>query len=622
MPKQRYTYEIFLGSPRLSTEDWREFCFQLAKLLGPFACPRLIIRLEEQTFHFYLATYQPLPSSIGLSNFLLKLDTESKVSFNYPRTYGVFLGSHAHGILSIASRLKRKSYQFITLEISLRTQLLALPSATITCAHAEKLYRRHLVLSDFTQILAVDFSRFSQYCYKKFPKYLSSEKILPFLSNSESSDSTILKVDTFPHGATKCYLDFSAFDFDRHSLVLGSSGSGKSRFLSLLIDRIYHGYPEKYKIVLLDPHDALYRDLTTVKSQKLINFSCAAQSLDLFWNPVENIGVAVELLLELFRSIMKDNYNSRLERVLRFSSQLLLSNQSFSFRHLRTLLLDSDYRNRLLSLPNLPSSISEFFLTDFNILKTQSYDLAIAPIIAFLDEVEIVPALNSEIELPNLYDTIEQNFLSIFSLNQLRLGNKMTQTISGLLMQQIFLLAKSGKLRQDVIVIIDEVAVVEHPILQNFLSELRKYRVSVILASQYFDQMSSKLQSAIFANVANYYLFRTSRRDANILTENLDLSLKNANAGDEAKFLAGLNLRECVARLSFGGKLKPAFKSRTLDFLPPPYVGSILPVVENYVEESSIVTDFKFDSTTSISPDELMRENTTNRKKFNGVNYD
>lgn len=622
MPKQSYIYEIFLGSPQLNAGDWQSFCRQLAKLLGPFACPRIIVRLEEQTIHFYLATYQLLSSGIGLSNFLLKLDTESKISFDFPQTRGVFLGSHENGILSIASRLMSKSYRFIALEISLRIQAPALSPATVTYARAEKLYRRRLVFADFAQLLAVDFSRFPQYCYKKFPKYLSCEKVLPFLTHSENSHSTILRVDTFPFNASKYYLDFDAFDFNKHSLVLGSSGAGKSRFLSLFIDRIYQNYPEKYKVILLDPHDALYRDLTTVEDQKVINFSNPAQSLDLFSNPVENVGVAVELLLELFRSLMKDSYNSRLERVLRFSSQLLLEHQKFSFHYLRNLLLDSAYRNQLLALPSLPSNVSEFFLTDFNILKTQSYDLAIAPIIAFLDEVGIVPALNSEAELPALHDAIAQNFLSIFSLNQLRLGNKMTHTIAGLLLQQIFLLAKSGKLTSDLIVIIDEVAVVEHPLLRNFLSELRKYHVSVILAGQYFDQISPGLQSAIFANVANYYLFRTSRRDANILTANLDLPLKHGGIDAEAKFLAELNLRECVARLSFGGKLKPAFKSQTLDFIPPPFIEPASPSVADSVEATPRSSEFRFDIATNVSLDALMRENTTNRKKFNGVNYD
>lgn len=622
MPKQSYIYEIFLGSPQLSVEDWQHFCRQLAKLLGPFACSRLIVRLEEQTFHFYLTTYQPLSSGVGLSSFLLKLEDNSKIPLASLKTRGVFLGSVADGVLALASRLKRKLCQFVALETSLHPQLPALSSATITYSRHTKLYRRHLALPDLAQILAVDFTRFPHYGYKKFPKYLSSESLLSFLSSSENPDSAILKVDTFPFNATKCYLDFDTFDFNKHSLVLGSSGAGKSRFLSLFIDRIYRNYPEKYRIILLDPHDALYRDLTTVESQKVINFSNSTQSLDLFWNPVENTGVATELLLELFRSLMQDTYNSRLERVLRFSIQLLLEHQKFSFCHLRDLLLDSAYRNQLLTLPSLPSNISEFFLTDFNLLKTQSYDLAIAPIIAFLDEVGIVPALNLDVQLPNLRDTVVQNFLSIFSLNQLHLGNKMVQTIAGLLMQQIFLLAKSGDIAQELIVIIDEVAVVEHPILRNFLSELRKYHVAVVLAGQYFDQISPELQSAIFANVTNYYLFRTSRHDANILTNNLDLSLKNGDVDDAAKFLAGLKLRECVARLSFGGKLYPAVKSQTLDFIPPPYIEPSLPFTENSALLSDSLPEFRFDNETATSLDELMRDNTTNRKIFNGENYD
>lgn len=616
MPKQSYIYEIYLSSPNPKMVAWQDFCFQISKLLGPFSCPKLLVRLEEQIFHFYLLTYQPLPSGIGSTDFMLK-PVEPVRDFYFPvSAHRFFLNKSGDDLLSIVNHLSHKSSRFKTLAIRLYALRPTLCSATITYSRHGKICTRRLALSFLPQLLAVDFNKFPNYAYKKFPKYLSSEKIAPFLVATDDQTSSLLQVDTFPFNAAKTYLNLDAFDFNKHSLVLGGSGSGKSRFLSLLIDRIYHNYAERYKVVVIDPHDAIYRDLTTIPDQKLINFSSPSQSIDLFKNSVENVGVAVELLLELFQSLMRNNYNSRLERVLRFSSQLLLIHDDFSFLHLRELLLDVEYRNQLLNSPKVPSAISEFFLTDFNILKTQSYDLAIAPIIAFLDEMQIVPALNSEIKLATFSEVVEQNFLSLISLNQLQLGGKMTQVIAGLVLQQIFLLAKSATLDRELIVIVDEVAVVEHPILARFLSELRKYRVAVILAGQYFSQISSDLQAAVFANVTNYYLFRVSRSDANLLARNLDLTLKNSDTDAEAKFLSSLNLRECVARLSFQDKLQPAFKAKTLDFIPPPYVSPTESIPETTAVEVKNVREFHFSSTASLSLEDLMQENTTNRKNL------
>ena len=70
------------------------------------------------------------------------------------------------------------------------------------------------------------------------------------------------------------------------------------------------------------------------------------------------------------------------------------------------------------------------------------------------------------------------------------------------------------KVEEHIIFVVDEVAVVENPILRRFLSEARKYNVSLVLAQQYFSQISDELQKSIFANVLNYYIFRVSISDA------------------------------------------------------------------------------------------------------------
>lgn len=70
------------------------------------------------------------------------------------------------------------------------------------------------------------------------------------------------------------------------------------------------------------------------------------------------------------------------------------------------------------------------------------------------------------------------------------------------------------------LVVIDEVSLIENPILNRFLAEARKYNLSLILIQQYFNQISEALRSAIFANVSNFYVFRISKSDAMLLENN------------------------------------------------------------------------------------------------------
>ena len=93
------------------------------------------------------------------------------------------------------------------------------------------------------------------------------------------------------------------------------------------------------------------------------------------------------------------------------------------------------------------------------------------------------------------------------------------------------------------------------PVLSKFLSEARKYGVSLILAGQYFNQISKDLKDSIFANVIHYYLFRLSRIDANEIVDALGMKIPLDNSREKKiEMLTGLQNRECIVRLEAQGK--------------------------------------------------------------------
>ena len=195
-------------------------------------------------------------------------------------------------------------------------------------------------------------------------------------------------------------------------------------------------------------------------------------------------------------------------------------------------------------------NIIEFFRVDFNELKTKSYQEAIAPIIAFIDEMQLLPVMGENTLAKNFKDEIEQNFITMLSLDQMTLGLNITKTIAGFAMQQILQLVQAHTFDEHIILVIDEVSVIENPIISRFLSEARKYNLSLILAGQYFDQISSDLQKAIFTNVVNYFVFRVSRVDAMCLEKNMlmEVAVKNSVFA-RLKMLSELNDRECIVRV-------------------------------------------------------------------------
>ncbi len=223
----------------------------------------------------------------------------------------------------------------------------------------------------------------------------------------------------------------------------------------------------------------------------------------------------------------------------------------------------------------MPDNVIKFFGTDFNEIKTQYNAEAISPIVALVDEMQLQPALVGEAEL-SIASSVADNFVTVFSLNKVNMGEKVVKTAAGLLIQQIFLLAQARVFNQKVILIVDEVSVVQNPALAAILAEARKYGLSVILTQQYFAQIDESLRSAIVSNVLNYYVFKISQDDAKLIEGNLIIDLpKDVIERERAKglkenevkikVLTELNARECLMRVVVGGQVMPCLKCRTVD---------------------------------------------------------
>ena len=569
------TSEIYLTKKFISKEEWLELIKTISNYNGILRRWKIIITNDRNQIRYFVKTRCSLPATINnLNSFLLKPVKEitapkpSYTLFSLPK-----IGSSIIDIINYSEIRNKGTLEYLEIGF-LKLYEDKIKSRIKFYLNKNGVIKKYNVIFAIpTSILSTDFEGNKRYFYKNSPKYLEINKILHLLNTD--SNNALLSVDTFPYLQGNFYLNQNNFSFDKHSIILGSSGCGKSKFISLLINNINknESLKRKYKVVVIDPHAALEQDIGGIG--KVIDFKSSLDSIDLFINNNDDIVASTELLLDLLKSLIADQYNSKLERVLRHSIHLLLTDESFNFRNLRRLILDLEYRNELIKKLkyNLPISVIDFFLSDFNDLKTKSYGEAISPIIGFIDEMEMIPVFNTEQHSENLKDTIHENFLTLFSLDRTKLGDKVTKTISGLIMQQLLTIIQRQEIAEHIIFIIDEVAVVENPILSRYLSEARKYNLSLILAGQYFNQISEKLKNSIFANVINYFIFRVSKLDANVLVDNFNMKIPLDDSRDrKIKLLTELNNRECIVRMDSNGVLLPAFKGVTLDYTSIPRI--------------------------------------------------
>lgn len=621
---KKNVFEIFLTSSYVQSEEWLKFILKISKINGIIGKWNLWIVIENNYIRYYIETKRMLPPILGeLGDFLIKKsDTilREKAKNNIP----YMLTSNCKTLLDVYDKFDTVKLQKIKkIKISFFTYK---QNNYLSTTHfylkneQNKIIRRKIFWnSEIYKFISIDFNTHIRFFYQKDEaKYLDTKKVINVLSSNK--ENAILKADVFPYLQNELYLSYKDYDFAKHSIVVGASGTGKSKLISSIIKNLSLNSQNKlkYKIVIIDPHSAMKDDIGGLKDTNIIDFETEESSIDLFTNSCKDIISMTESIISIFKSIIADKYNSKLERVLRYSIHLLLQKGQFNLVNLRKLLTEIEYRNKVIKKVenSIQPNIIEFFRMDFNELKTKSYQEAISPIISFIDEMQLLPAMNNINSLKDIEEEINQNFVTIFSLDQMALGLNIIKTIVGFTMQQILQLVQSHSFNEHIILVVDEVSIIENPIINRFLSEARKYNLSLILATQYFDQISENLQKAIFTNVVNYFIFRVSRMDAIILERNIQMEVAVRNSvAIRLKMFSELNDRECIVRIAKDGRMLSAFKGRTLDFIQ-------VPIKETNIKKKSIAPkkivkekNKSFSINTKETLKDIIIKQSTSRKK-------
>ncbi len=618
-------FEIYLTAPTIDSKEWLKLFYKISKINGLGKKWNLWISIENNYIRYFIETKRTLPPVIGeIGSFLIK---EVNINFKEKSCIGFpcLITKNYDNLLDMYDRLESRQNAKIK-----HIKIIFYPYKSdnyfsktffyIKQSNDILIKRKALGNDSIYNFINVDFSKHIRFFYKKSEaKYLDIRKSINVLNSD--AENAVISADAFPYLQENLYLDYRNYDFDRHSVVIGASGTGKSKLICSIVKNLSNNINNrlKYKVVIIDPHCSIEDDIGGIPSTKVIDFKDDDDGVNLFVNSSEDILSSVESIISICKNIIADRFNAKLERVLRYSINLLLTREEFNLVNLRKLLTETKYRNTIIndSNVNIRANVIEFFQTDYNELKTKSYQEAIAPIIAFIDEMQLLPAFNNVDNTENIKQVIEENFLTIISLDQMTLGQSITKTIAGFTMQAILQLIQAHTYNEHIILVIDEVALIENPIICRFLAEARKYNLSVILSGQYFEQISSELQKAIFTNVVNYFIFRVSKADAVLLEGNMQMEVAVRNSiVTRVKMLTELNDRECIVRIGKDGRLLSGFKGRTLDFVSLPRPKKIKKNKKNIVN-NEIKKKVEFTINTKYNLENIMKENSTSRKKIN-----
>jgi hypothetical protein len=317
-----------------------------------------------------------------------------------------------------------------------------------------------------------------------------------------------------------------------HMYVIGKTGTGKSTLLSTLLRQ---DLEEGRGVALLDPHgDLAERVLEWVPESRrddLIYFNVPDPTKTLAFNPLETVPqhkrpVTASGLVEVFKKNWADSWGPRLEYILRNALVTLLDQPEATLADVLRLFDDPHYRRNAAARCWNPQ-VRDFWLKEFeNYPKTFRLE-AIAPIQNKVGAFLSNPVLRNILVQPkssfDLRQIMDDGKILIVNLAKGRIGEDTAGLLGALLVSRIGLAGLSRadmpeEQRRDFHVYLDEFQNFTTLSLATMLSELRKYRVNLVLAHQYLSQLDTDVRDAILGNAGTIISFRLGVPDAEILS--------------------------------------------------------------------------------------------------------
>ena len=172
--------------------------------------------------------------------------------------------------------------------------------------------------------------------------------------------------------------------------------------------------------------------------------------------------------------------------------------------------------------------MKEFWLNEYDKYPPYFRASSIAPIQnkigAFLSNHIIKSVLINPTKEIKLRKIIDENKILLVNLSKGRIGEDTANLLGGLLISSLGLAAfsradTSEHTRTPHMLYVDEFQNFTVLSLINMMSELRKYKVGMILANQYLYQLDKDIREAVLGNVGTLISFRVGPNDARYLAK-------------------------------------------------------------------------------------------------------
>jgi CxxC-x17-CxxC domain-containing protein len=370
-------------------------------------------------------------------------------------------------------------------------------------------------------------------------------------------------------------------DRRRHMYLIGKTGMGKSTLLeNMVVEDIRAGRG----VVLVDPHGDLAEKIIEYIPSNRVNdviyFNPADIEYPIAFNVVEQVEphlrhLVASGLIGVFQKLWADSWGPRLEYILRNTILAILDYPGSTLLAVTRMLSDKQFRKKVIEKIQDPV-VKAFWVNEFAGYANNFASEAVSPIQnkvgQFLSSSlirNIVGQVKSSI---NLRDVMDQGKILILNLSKGRIGEDNSALLGAMVITKIQLAAMSRvnireEERKDFYLYIDEFQNFTTDSFANILSEARKYRLNLIMAHQYIEQLGDMVKAAVFGNVGTLVVFRVGAIDAEELVKEFTPTFIEEDLVNLPKYEMYLKLMiDGVASDPFSARgLPPLLKEEKMD---------------------------------------------------------
>jgi Type IV secretion-system coupling protein DNA-binding domain len=317
-----------------------------------------------------------------------------------------------------------------------------------------------------------------------------------------------------------------------HMYLIGKTGMGKSTLMETMI---LSDLQKGEGLAVLDPHgdlvDRVKAQIPLARQRDVIYFAPGGENQRVALNPLDAGGTAsrhlvASELISIFKKLWADSWGPRTEHILRNTLLALLELPAATLPDALRLLSDYEYRQALVAILE-DGPVKKFWIREFEQYSKNFRTEAISPIQNKVGQFVTHPVIGriiaqrqSSFDMRRLMD--EGNVLLV-DLSKGKVGEDASRLLGAMILAQIELAALgradiAEAKRRDFYVYIDEFYNFTSSSFAGILAEARKYRLNLIMAHQYMEQLDEALRAAIFGNVGTIVSFRLGERDAPMLT--------------------------------------------------------------------------------------------------------